>query len=151
MTVNLRSRVREVLEQSHLMSLATHDEGGVWVADLIFISDDDSNLYWMSDPDCRHSKAIEQNPQVAGSITASVRSKEPNFGIQFSGTAERLVGPRHDLAVKHRAKRGRPAPLESEDFLQGEAWYKLTLTKLRLIDEANFGFDTKDVIGDLNV
>ena len=31
---------------------------GIWVADVIFIHDDDLNVYWMSHPECRHSKAI---------------------------------------------------------------------------------------------
>jgi uncharacterized protein YhbP (UPF0306 family) len=144
--MDLKSRVPEVLEQAHLMSLATNDDGGVWVADVIFLFDDDLNLYWMSDPEARHSVAIEKSGRAAGTITATTRSGEPNFGIQFAGVAEKIIGARHDLAVKHYAKRGKPAPAETEDVLEGDAWYVLKPTKLRLIDETNFGFDTQDVL-----
>ena len=144
--IDLRERVKTVLVNTHLMSLATVDEGGLWVADAIFIHDDSLNLYWMSSPAARHSRAILKHPQVAGTITASTRSKEPNFGIQFAGRAEKIDGPRHDLAVKHYAKRGRPAPGENEDVLQGGSWYKLVPMTLKLIDEANFGYDVQDVL-----
>ena len=121
------------------------DEGGVWVADVIFIYDDEPNLYWMSNPDCRHSQAILKNDQVAGTITFSTESKEQNFGIQFAGMAKKIEGPRYDLAVKHYAKRGRPAPTETEDVLDGDSWYQLTPTEMHLIDEANFGYEAQKV------
>ena len=143
--MNVRPQVLEVLRNSHLMSLATWDESGLWVADLIFVYDDNLNLYWMSDPDCRHSKAILKHPAVAGSITVSTAKKEPNFGIQFEGHAKKIPGARYDLAVKHFAKRGHPAPLETDDVLQGDSWYQLTPTKIRLIDEEHFGFHAQDV------
>ena len=43
---NVRERTLEVLKQTHLMSLATVDDGGVWVSDVIFIYDDNLNIYW---------------------------------------------------------------------------------------------------------
>jgi uncharacterized protein YhbP (UPF0306 family) len=144
--MDLKQRVIEVLEQSHLMSLGTTDTGGVWVTDVIFVFDDDLNIYWMSDPESRHSMAIGKTGNAAGTITATTKSGEPNFGIQFTGTAEMIAGARHDLAIKHYTKRGKPDPAETEDVLDGDAWYVLKPTKLRLIDETNFGFDTQDVI-----
>ncbi len=128
------------------MSLATQDEKGVWVADVIFIYDGNLTLYWMSDPDCRHSKAVLENSGVAGSITASTRSGEQNFGIQFEGAAAKVEGVRYDLALKHLAKRGKPAPQETDDVLQGDSWYSLKPTKIRLIDEENFGYNTQDFV-----
>ncbi|MDP2594190.1 MAG: pyridoxamine 5'-phosphate oxidase family protein [bacterium] len=144
--MNLREQVKEVLANTHLMSLATSDENGAWATDVIFVYDDELNLYWMSDPDYRHSRAILKNNQVAGTITMSTKSKEPNFGIQFSGMAEKIGGSRYDLALKHYTKRGRSAPAESDDVLQGDSWYKLTPNKLCLIDEANFGYERQDIL-----
>jgi uncharacterized protein YhbP (UPF0306 family) len=144
--MDLKSRVREVLEQAHLMSIGTTDEGGVWVSDVIFVFDDDLYLYWMSDPETRHSVAIEKSGSAAGTITATIKGGQPNFGIQFAGVAKKIKGARYDLAIKHYAKRGKRAPAETEDVLEGDAWYVLKPTKLRLIDETNFGFDTQDVL-----
>lgn len=146
MHMDLRARVIEVLESSHLMSLATQDKGGLWVADVIFIYDDNLSLYWMSDPDCRHSQAILKKDGVAGSITTSNKSKEPNLGIQFEGKAEKIEGARYDLVLKHFSKRGHPIPPEDKDVLQGDSWYVLKPAKIRLIDEENFGYDTQEVL-----
>lgn len=127
------------------MSLATLDDGGLWVADLVYVFDEDFNIYWMSDPEVRHSKAISKNTQVAGTITISNKSKEPNLGIQFFGKAEKIEGARHDLAIKHLIKRGYPEPEESDDVLQGDSWYVLHPTKIDLIDEENYGYEKKSL------
>lgn len=139
--MDLRLRIGEVLDKAHLMSLATVDNSGVWVADVIFIYDDNFNLYWMSDPHVRHSQAIIKNKNVAGAITVSNKAKEQNLGIQFHGAAEKIEGARHDLAVKHLAKRGHPPPKDSDDILQGHSWYILKPELIQLIDEENFGFN----------
>lgn len=135
----------EVLDKGHLMSLATLDDGGVWVADVIYIYDDDLNIYWISDPEVRHSKAILKNKQVAGTITISNKSKELNLGIQFSANAEKIEGTRQDLAIKHLTKRGYPEPKETDDVLQGDSWYMLRPSKIDLVDEENFGYDKKSL------
>ncbi|PIR88672.1 MAG: hypothetical protein COU09_01105 [Candidatus Harrisonbacteria bacterium CG10_big_fil_rev_8_21_14_0_10_44_23] len=83
--IDIRERVFEVLENTHLMSLAVVDKDGPWVADVVFIYDKDFNIFWMSDPEARHSRAISNSFKAAGSITNSVKSKEPDFGLQFSG------------------------------------------------------------------
>ncbi len=90
---DIRTLIKEeVLEKARFMSLATHDDGGVWVADVIFIFDDDLNIYWLSETKTRHSQAIIKNPNVAATITLTSKAGEPNIGIQFAGTAEKLEG-----------------------------------------------------------
>jgi len=147
---NINTRVSEILTKTHLMSLATQDDAGVWVADVIFIYDEGWNIYWLSAPETRHSQAILKNNQVAGTITLSTKKGEPNLGIQFEGKAERLEGIQFNLIVKHWAKRGHPAPEISQalKLLDGDYWYKLVPTKIELIDESNFGFDRQS--SDLN-
>ena len=65
---DIKKLIKEVLEKGYLMSLGTVDEGGVWVCDVIYIFDDDLNIYWMSKDFRRHSKAILINPGIAGTI-----------------------------------------------------------------------------------
>ncbi len=136
---DIKKLVKEVLEKGYLMSLATIDDGGVWVSDVIYIYDDNLNIYWMSDPNVRHSKAIVKNPQIAGTITVN-NPKEDNLGIQFSGVAQKIEGARFDLAKKHYTKRNKPEPKEIDDMLQGDAWYMLKSEKIELINETLFGF-----------
>lgn len=138
--VDIKPFIQEVLEKGYLISLATQDGGGVWVADVIYIFDDKLNIYWMSDAEVRHSQAILKNSQVAGTITVSGPG-EDNLGIQFEGVAEKIEGPRYDLAQKHFAKRSKPVPQESDDVLQGDSWYVLRPAKIELTNEALFGFE----------
>lgn len=140
MSADIKQLIIEVLEKGYLMSLATVDSGGVWVSDVIYIFDEDLNMYWMSDPDARHSQAIIKNPQVAGTVTVSAQG-EDNLGIQFEGVAEKIEGARYDLAVKHFSKRKKPQPVETEDVLQGDSWYILKPNKIELIYERLFGFE----------
>src|SRR3989344_1765732 len=93
---NVKKLIKEVLEKGYLMSLGTHDEGGVWVCDVIYIFDDEFNMYWMSKDSRRHSRAILINSSVAGTITVSGQG-ENNLGIQFEGVAEKIEGSRFDL------------------------------------------------------
>lgn len=140
----IKQLIQEVLDKGYLMSLATIDDGGVWVSDVIFVYDDKFNIYWMSDPDVRHSQAILVNPKVAGTITISDQG-EDNLGIQFDGVAEKIDGARYDLALKHYAKRGKPAPKETDDVLQGDSWYILKPKKIELIYEKLFGFEKQKI------
>src|SRR3989344_9351964 len=146
--VDIRERVIEVFGDTHLMSLGTCDKYGVWVADVIFIYDDKLSIYWLSSPNCRHSKAILENDKVAGTITYSNKSKEPNYGMQMEGKAEVLKGVRFDLIAKHWKKRNHKIPEFSQvlEVLEGDCWYKLTPTKIKLIDEKNFGFDRQSLV-----
>lgn len=145
--VDIKSRILEVFQQTHLMSLATVNETGPWVCDVVFIYDDDLNIYWMSDPETRHSQAIKNNNKVAATITFSTKSKIPNFGIQLEGTAEKLEGVQYDLLIKHLAKRSYPKPdiSEAEKILDGDSWYKIAPNKICLIDEENFGYNRQDI------
>ena len=138
---SLTDLIHEVLDKGYLMSLATSDEGGVWVADVIYIYDEDLQLYWVSDPAVRHSQALEKGPMVAVSITASSQG-EPNLGLQLAGQAKKLAGSRPDLAKKHWAKRKKSEPIPI-DWLDSDRWYELKPTKIELIHEKHFGFEKR--------
>ncbi len=137
---DIKKLIKEVLEKGYLMSLGTQDEGGVWVCDVIYVFDDDFNLYWMSTDFRRHSKAIEKNPQVAVAITVSARD-EKDFGIQINGQAAAIKEKRYDLAVPYFTKRGQKIPKEDEDFLGEHVWYVLKPKKIELICQEFFGFE----------
>ena len=144
MNTEIKQLILEVLENGYLMSLATQGAGGIWVADVIFIYDNDLNLYWMSNQNVRHSQAVEINPRVAGTITVS-NPGEDNLGIQFEGMAEKIDGQRFDLATKHLLKRKKPAPKESDDVLGGYSWYVLRPKRIELICERLFAFEKKKI------
>lgn len=141
----LKGLAQKILQDTFVMSLGTFDQQGVWVADLVFLSDEDFNIYWVSMPNTRHSKAIELNNQVACTITASWDYKKER-ALQVSGTAERIT-PSLERERLYEAKRGRPIPeKEGEILSKGHAWYKLTPNTLKLIDSENFGYARQDVL-----
>lgn len=143
--INLKERALEVLQKGHLMSLGTLDSEGVWVADLVYVFDEDLNLYWISSAETRHSKAILGDSRVAATVTVGGRSGEPNFCLQISGRGEKIDGPRYHLALKDAKKRNKPEPKPEDDILRGRSWYKLTSERIELIDEENFGYKRQKV------
>ena len=144
--IDIGSRVREVLDKGYLMSLGTVDDGGVWVADIVYVADDELNIYWMSNPDFRHSKAIAKNAKVAGTITVSQKQGDLDFAVQLEGAAEKLDGARLTIATKFLMKKGKPGPSKVLNILmKGYSWYKLVPTKIELIDQKNFDFQKQKI------
>ncbi len=136
----LKQLVNEVLEKSYLLSLATLDQNGIWVADVIYVFDSEFNLYWLSQPTTRHSQAILKNPNVAASITLTEKPGEPDIGIQLEGKAQKIEGDILPIAIKHATKRNKPLPRkEGEIFEIGQSWYKITPTRIELIYKPLFG------------
>ncbi len=140
---HVQSLVEQVLREGYLMSLGTTDEGGPWVADLIFVADENLDLYWMSKTDARHSQAILKSPHVAGSVTVSNDVGEPDFGVQFEGVAEKIDGGLSNMYSRYQEKRRKEKlPLgERAMRLAGMSWYRCRPSYYELIDKLRFGFE----------
>lgn len=143
---DIRELVKQVLEKGYLISLATVDDDGVWVADVIYVCDDSFNIYWMSQEGARHSRALLQNNQVAGAITITAKPQEDDVGLQLEGVAEKIEGDILEMAIKHRLKRGKPTLIkEGEALDEGGSWYRLKPSRIELIYEPLFGFERKSL------
>ncbi|MEK7632669.1 MAG: pyridoxamine 5'-phosphate oxidase family protein [Patescibacteria group bacterium] len=142
---DLIALTHEALDSSYLMSLGVSDEEGVWVADVIFVHDDEFSVYWMSSVNRRHSLAIVKNPNVAAAITATMRPGEPDRGVQMSGVAEVIDSVPREIVVKHFRKRNKPEPAGDFVVLEDHQWYVLRPTRIELIDEVHFGYDRQRV------
>ncbi|HEY1085548.1 MAG TPA: pyridoxamine 5'-phosphate oxidase family protein [Candidatus Saccharimonadales bacterium] len=88
----LEKIIREYIDKTVHMSLATVSADRPWVCEVHFTYDDDLNLYFRSTPARRHSQEIEDNPHVAGNIvdTFPLDDPRPAVGIYFEGTAEQV-------------------------------------------------------------
>ncbi len=141
---DLKNLIKEILEKGYLISLATYD-GSVWVSDLIYITDG-FDIYWLSNINRRHSKSIESNKNVAGTITISNNKGEKNIGLQIEGVAKKIEGDILEIAIKHRLKRGKPAPKKIGEVLEAnESWYVLKPKKIEIIHEPLFGLNKKSI------
>ncbi len=86
---DMRPVLREFLARHSTMALATAGEqdGRPQVTPLFFASDDDLNLYWVSDPDSRHSVNIADWDVVAATLFEETWEWTGIRGVQIEGTA----------------------------------------------------------------
>ncbi len=142
----IKELIKLVLEKGFLMSLATVDKNGPWVSDVIYVYDDKLNLYFLSEVNTRHSKAIINNPKVAVSITVWAKQGDDNIGLQLEGRAKKINGDIFQMAIKHRLKRNKKPPKKEGEILgPNESWYCLKPTKIELIYEPLYGFNKKEL------
>ena len=81
-----KAHARSVLDDTCYAVLATADADGTpWATPVWFAHDDLDRLYWLSWPGSRHSKLIEQRPEVA--LTVFDSNAVPNEGTAFYATA----------------------------------------------------------------
>jgi uncharacterized protein YhbP (UPF0306 family) len=87
MHIDVEQVVREYIDKTVHMSLATVHDGMPWVCEVHFAYDNDLNLYWRSKPSTRHSRELMANPRVAGNIIDKYALGEAPVGVYFEGTA----------------------------------------------------------------
>jgi uncharacterized protein YhbP (UPF0306 family) len=148
---DLRIVVNEILQKTYLFTLGTSQDNIPWTADLIFVHDDQFNLYWISSPDARHSQDILKNETVSATIT--LVEEGLGRGIQIQGAAEQFVDNQKifDIKHKHAMRMGRQVPNTLEDALNsqdvlGKVLYKLIPTQLFVISEPSFSAEKKEYI-----
>ncbi len=122
--------VRDNIEATVHLSLATSSQNRPWVCEVHFAYDEDLNLYFRSKESRRHSQEIVANSFVAGNIVKQFELGEPVVGIYFEGTAELLKGvnvesPAYVALQKLGLKE--EALLEAENDVDGHRFYKITV------------------------
>jgi len=138
---DLESLVKEILEKGYVMSLGTSfGKGTVWVADVVYVHDDNFNLYWFSHIKTRHSEAIAANKRVAATITLSKDHNDKDVGLQIGGWARKLDGELLEIATKYNHKKRKQGP---HKLAPGQSWYELHPTKIMVIYEPLFGLEAK--------
>ncbi len=81
-------RAQNVLKQNPYFVLATIDTEGPWAAALAYTWAFPGYLYFFSELDSRHGRALAQPSQVAGVIFDSRATPDMVESLQFSGRAE---------------------------------------------------------------
>jgi uncharacterized protein len=144
----LKREIREFLDAHHVVSLATVADGAVHAASLMFAVEDFS-LIWTSDPDARHSLAIERNALVAATVAPDCEDFRRIRGLQIAGRAHRLC---HAGKAAHAGellrrrfqflRKLQSAPAALRAAIVGAAYYRLDPDTITLIDNTR-GFGNK--------
>lgn len=128
--IDVEATVRELINKTIHMSLATSRDNKPWVCEVHFAYDDELNLYWRSLKSRRHSQEIAENPYVAGNVIDKYEVGQAVEGLYFEGKAE-LLQPGAEQDKAFELLRARVDA--SEDAIQdaanedGHQFYKLSV------------------------
>jgi uncharacterized protein YhbP (UPF0306 family) len=94
--MDITAHARDLLETNTYVVLGTADtEGRPWTTPVWFAPEGLHRLYWASWPGARHSRLIEQRPEVA--LTVFDSRAVPNEGAAFYATAHARRCPEERL------------------------------------------------------
>ena len=147
----LRAEILAFLDAHTVMSLATSGADGGHAASLMYARDGLA-LYWVSDPESRHSREIEADPRVAATIAPDYDDFKEIHGLQIHGRARRLDSAAARakgiarLAARYPfLKQFLSGPAELVRQMGKAAVYRLEPERITLIDNAR-GFGHRDVL-----
>ena len=92
----LKETILNYLNEHYTMTIATAKGETPWAA-AVFYTNDGFTLYFLSDPESRHSKDIAKNPLVAVTVNEDYHDWRKIKGIQIEGKAE-LVATEDEMA-----------------------------------------------------
>jgi nitroimidazol reductase NimA-like FMN-containing flavoprotein (pyridoxamine 5'-phosphate oxidase superfamily) len=85
---------RAILSACSYAVLATADEDGVpWASPVWFAMEDQTELYWVSHPDARHSQNIAARPQIAMVVFDSTVRPGSGQGVYMTASAAQVADP----------------------------------------------------------
>jgi len=85
----LRQAILEALSGHTVASLATQDDAGPHAVSLLY-THTEFDLYWLSDPNTRHSRHLAHNGRCSVSIARQHDDFRTIMGLQMRGCANRL-------------------------------------------------------------
>ena len=89
----LKGEIRAFLRSHHVVSLSVLHGGTAHAASVMY-APEDLVLYWTSDPETRHSAAIERDARVAATVAPDYEDFRLIRGLQIAGRARRLADAR---------------------------------------------------------
>lgn len=128
MNLDLEKIIREYIDKTVHMSLATVSNDRPWVCEVHFVYDDDLNLYFRSKSSTRHCQELMANPNVAGNIVRQHQLDEYPHAIYFEGRAEHMTDDdaiRAVMPIFHDKQKTDLAELE--ESRSGKSFYKISV------------------------
>lgn len=130
------------LETVPTIGLATVDgEGRPHAANVNFVSDDDLNLYFLSNPASAHSRHVAARERVAATAYSGFTRPDEIRGVQLHGTCELLDESRFDEVWAAFLGKFPYAEGFADLVREEERFYVLRTDWVRWIDNSvSFGF-----------
>lgn len=148
MSAALRARALALLQDHHVMTLATHDGEWPWAA-AVFYAHDDLDLIFLSKPQTRHARSLAANARCAVTIQHDYSDWPQIKGIQAEGLCSALQGDERERAIALYGQRfplvarAGGAPLAIARALALVQWYRFRPQRLYVIDNT-LGFGHRD-------
>lgn len=117
MDIDVEKIVRDNIDKTVHLSLATTSGERPWICEVHFAYDEDLNLYYRSLATRRHSEEIAENPKVAGNIIDNYPLNAEIVGLYFEGNCQMLI----DTADQEVAARCLSLRLKTDDDMVAEA------------------------------
>lgn len=130
MKIDVEKIVREYIDKTIHLSLATVSNNAPWVCEVHFVYDENLNLYFRSLTSRRHSQEIEANPNVAGNIVKQHSVDEYPNAIYFEGKAKLLDDKDEQqkiLVYFQKRLRADKSILNEAQTADGHKFYKVTV------------------------
>ncbi|WP_200761109.1 pyridoxamine 5'-phosphate oxidase family protein [Poriferisphaera corsica] len=141
----LKTKITDFLAAWKTGSLATlTPDGSPQSCNIMYVHDDDLNLYWISGTQSAHSVAIESDPRSAITIYAHVNSALKNHGLQIRGTSRLITDADEYKTVLNLYAKKMAQPLARpiiKQLMKTQPFYAFTPTWIRFCDSrVKFGF-----------
>src|SRR5690606_5100432 len=94
--IDVEKVIREYIDKTVHLSLATVSDNRPWVCEVHFAYNNELNLYFVSKLTTRHCREIAANPSVAGNIVKQHGLEESPNGVYFEGLAEIVEKPTNE-------------------------------------------------------
>ena len=154
MTDAAKARALELLNSITSLSLATSSDDEPWAASVFFASDQNFNIYFVSDHRTQHGRDMATNSRVAATINPECKSWNEISGLQLRGEISIVEGVERAKALALYLKKfpqvdqlfEKPQDEHEETIaqrLKSANIYKITPEMIRVIDNAK-GFGHRE-------
>jgi len=132
--MDIEGLIREYIEKTVHMSLATVSDDKPWVCEVHFGYDDNLNIYFVSKQTTRHCREIAANKHVAGCIVKQHTLEDSPYGVYFEGYAQIIENPSDEELVSYgaRLKRDKKVLREILNDDNGHRMYKINISNWAL-------------------
>ena len=145
------SRIAAFLDAHHVMSLATCGPHGPHAANVFYVRDGFA-LFWVSDPNSRHSVELKANGRIAATIAPDYHDFGEVCGLQICGDAGCVTGAAERRHARTLLKGRYPflnrlsdGPPAMKDAYEAAELYRLDPHRMVIIDNRR-GFGHKDTL-----